>query len=111
MHKDKDENGMLSHIHSHEAYRSRELGILEHSLLDGDMFLQVRTHFFLNLWFYDSLIQVCFSKRNTVCILAKYVNKREQNKEMQWPSPITKLKSIHDIGTIYTYIGTMYNNM
>lgn len=41
MHKDKDENGMLSHIHSHEAYRSRELGILEHSLLDGDMFLQV----------------------------------------------------------------------
>lgn len=41
MHKDKDENGMLSHIHSHDAYRSRELGILEHSLLDGDMFLQV----------------------------------------------------------------------
>lgn len=41
MHKEKDENGMLSHIHSHEAYRSRELGILEHSLLDGDMFLQV----------------------------------------------------------------------
>lgn len=45
MRKDKDENGMLSHIHSHEAYRSRELGILEHSLLDGDMFLQVRKVF------------------------------------------------------------------
>lgn len=41
--KDKEENGMLSHIHSHDSYRSRELGVLEHNLLDGDMFLQVRT--------------------------------------------------------------------
>lgn len=46
MHKEKDENGMLSHIHSHDAYRSRELGILEHSLLDGDMFLQVSQSMF-----------------------------------------------------------------
>lgn len=50
MHKDKDENGMLSHIHSHDAYRSRELGILEHSLLDGDMFLQVNI---LQLYYID----------------------------------------------------------
>lgn len=42
MHKDKDENGILPHIHSHEvSYRSRELGSFEHSLLEGDMFLQV----------------------------------------------------------------------
>lgn len=41
MHKEKDENGMLSHIHHHDAYRSRELGAFEHGLLEGDMFLQV----------------------------------------------------------------------
>lgn len=41
MHKEKDENGMLSHLHHHDAYRSRELGAFEHGLLEGDMFLQV----------------------------------------------------------------------
>lgn len=43
MHKDKEENGILSHIHSHhDGYRTRDLGAIEHHLLDGDMFLQVR---------------------------------------------------------------------
>lgn len=42
MHKDKEENGILSHIHSHhDGYRTRDLGAIEHHLLDGDMFLQV----------------------------------------------------------------------
>lgn len=43
MHKDKEENGMLPHIHTHahDGYRTRELGAFEHGLLDGDMFLQV----------------------------------------------------------------------
>lgn len=41
MHKEKEENGLLSHIHHHDAYRSRELHTFEHSLSDGDMFLQV----------------------------------------------------------------------
>lgn len=41
MHKDKDENGMLSHMHTHDTFRNREMGSFEHGLLDGDMFLQV----------------------------------------------------------------------
>jgi len=41
MHKDKEENGVVSHIHAHDTYRTRELGAFEHGLLDGDMFLQV----------------------------------------------------------------------
>lgn len=41
MHKEKEENGILSHIHTHDGYRSREIGAFELSLLDGDMFLQV----------------------------------------------------------------------
>lgn len=42
MHKDKEENGILSHIHSHhDGYRTRDLGAIEHHMLDGDMFLQV----------------------------------------------------------------------
>lgn len=41
MHKDKEENGVLPHIHAHDGYRTRELGAFEHGLLDGDMFLQV----------------------------------------------------------------------
>lgn len=41
MHKEKEENGLLSHMHHHDAYRSRELSAFEHSLSDGDMFLQV----------------------------------------------------------------------
>lgn len=41
MHKEKEENSILSHIHTHDGYRSREIGAFEHSLLDGDMFLQV----------------------------------------------------------------------
>lgn len=41
MHKDKEENGMLSHMHTHDSFRNRELGAFENGLLDGDMFLQV----------------------------------------------------------------------
>ncbi|KAI8044333.1 hypothetical protein M5D96_000489 [Drosophila gunungcola] len=41
MHKEKEENGVLPHIHAHDGYRTRELGAFEHGLLDGDMFLQV----------------------------------------------------------------------
>lgn len=41
MHKDKEDNGVLPHIHAHDGYRTRELGAFEHGLLDGDMFLQV----------------------------------------------------------------------
>lgn len=41
MHKEKEENGMLSHMHHHDTYRSRELGVFENGLLDGEMFLQV----------------------------------------------------------------------
>lgn len=42
MHKEKDENGILPHIQAHDvSYRSRELGSFEHSVLEGDMFLQV----------------------------------------------------------------------
>lgn len=41
MHKDKEENGLLSHMHHHDTYRSRELSAIEHSLADGDTFLQV----------------------------------------------------------------------
>lgn len=41
MHKEKEENGLLSHMHHHDTYRSRELGAFEHGLSDGDMFLQV----------------------------------------------------------------------
>lgn len=41
MHKEKEENGLLSHMHHHDAYRSRELSAFEHSQSDGDMFLQV----------------------------------------------------------------------
>ncbi|KAL5272976.1 AHR family protein [Megaselia abdita] len=50
MHKDKDENGILPHIHSHDvSYRSRELGSFEHSLLEGDMFLQALNGFLMIL--------------------------------------------------------------
>jgi len=45
MHKDKEENGVLPHIHAHDGYRTRELGAFEHGLLDGDMFLQVSPEF------------------------------------------------------------------
>lgn len=52
MHKDKDENGILAsqqhhqhpHHHNHDGYASsrlRELEAIEHSMLEGDMFLQV----------------------------------------------------------------------
>ncbi|XP_055679518.1 aryl hydrocarbon receptor protein 1 isoform X2 [Lutzomyia longipalpis] len=47
--KEKEENGMLSHLHSHDSYRSRELGVLEHNLLDGDMFLQALNGFLMIL--------------------------------------------------------------
>lgn len=50
MHKEKEENGILSHIHTHDGYRSRELGAFEHSLLEGDMFLQVSTPIFCTLY-------------------------------------------------------------
>lgn len=56
MHKDKDENGILAsqqqqqqlhpHHHNHDSYvsnRLRELEAIEHSMLEGDMFLQVRS--------------------------------------------------------------------
>lgn len=46
MHKEKEENGILSHIHTHDGYRSREIGAFELSLLDGDMFLQVSISYF-----------------------------------------------------------------
>lgn len=45
MHKDKEENGVLPHIHAHDGYRTRELGAFEHGLLDGDMFLQVSSNY------------------------------------------------------------------
>lgn len=42
MHKEKEENGYIHHQpHDSHNYRSRELGIFENGLLDGDMFLQV----------------------------------------------------------------------
>lgn len=41
MHKEKEEGSMLSHMHTHDSYRSREIGAFENGLLDGDMFLQV----------------------------------------------------------------------
>lgn len=41
MRKEKEENGILSHLHHHDSYRSRDLGAFEHGLLDGDMILQV----------------------------------------------------------------------
>ncbi|XP_055849417.1 neuronal PAS domain-containing protein 2 isoform X1 [Episyrphus balteatus] len=49
MHKDKEENGLMPHIHSHDAYRTRELGAFEHGLLDGDMFLQALNGFLMIL--------------------------------------------------------------
>ncbi|XP_054091945.1 neuronal PAS domain-containing protein 2 [Zeugodacus cucurbitae] len=51
MHKDKEENGMLPHIHTHahDGYRTRELGAFEHGLLDGDMFLQALNGFLMIL--------------------------------------------------------------
>lgn len=52
MHKDKEENGILSHIHSHhDGYRARDLGAIEHHMLDGDMFLQVSKHKSQNMSF------------------------------------------------------------
>ncbi|XP_037924149.1 uncharacterized protein LOC119659896 isoform X2 [Hermetia illucens] len=49
MHKEKEENGLLPHIHSHDGYRTRELGAFEHGLLDGDMFLQALNGFLMIL--------------------------------------------------------------
>ncbi|XP_070063025.1 circadian locomoter output cycles protein kaput isoform X3 [Drosophila virilis] len=49
MHKDKEENGVLPHIHAHDGYRTRELGAFEHGLLDGDMFLQALNGFLMIL--------------------------------------------------------------
>ncbi|XP_055298517.1 aryl hydrocarbon receptor protein 1 isoform X3 [Sitodiplosis mosellana] len=49
MHKEKEENGLLSHMHHHDAYRSRELSTFEHSLSDGDMFLQALNGFLMIL--------------------------------------------------------------
>lgn len=61
MHKDKDENGILSaqhhqqqqhpHHHNHDTYASsrlRELEAIEHSMLEGDMFLQVYFTTYIN---------------------------------------------------------------
>lgn len=50
MHKDKEENGVLPHIHAHDGYRTRELGAFEHGLLDGDMFLQVSSNYIYTLY-------------------------------------------------------------
>ncbi|XP_037942657.1 aryl hydrocarbon receptor-like [Teleopsis dalmanni] len=49
MHKEKEENGLLPHIHAHDGYRTRELGAFEHGLLDGDMFLQALNGFLMIL--------------------------------------------------------------
>ncbi|KAJ6635828.1 Aryl hydrocarbon receptor [Pseudolycoriella hygida] len=49
MHKEKEENGMLSHMHHHDTYRSRELGVFENGLLDGEMFLQALNGFLMIL--------------------------------------------------------------
>ncbi|XP_067615948.1 uncharacterized protein ss [Eurosta solidaginis] len=51
MHKDKEENGILPHIHTHahDGYRTRELGAFEHGLLDGDMCLQALNGFLMIL--------------------------------------------------------------
>ncbi|XP_063708955.1 aryl hydrocarbon receptor [Culicoides brevitarsis] len=50
MHKDKEENGILSHLHSHhDSYRARDLGAIEHHMLDGDMFLQALNGFLMIL--------------------------------------------------------------
>ncbi|XP_017111251.1 single-minded homolog 2 isoform X2 [Drosophila elegans] len=49
MHKEKEENGVLPHIHAHDGYRTRELGAFEHGLLDGDMFLQALNGFLMIL--------------------------------------------------------------
>ncbi|XP_032577276.1 uncharacterized protein LOC6616892 isoform X3 [Drosophila sechellia] len=49
MHKDKEDNGVLPHIHAHDGYRTRELGAFEHGLLDGDMFLQALNGFLMIL--------------------------------------------------------------
>lgn len=51
MHKEKEENGILSHLHHHDGYRSRDLSSFEHSLLDGDMFLQVSDSNFFKVFF------------------------------------------------------------
>lgn len=62
MHKDKEENGMLSHMHHHDSYRSRELGAFEHGLLDGDMFLQV--NLFLHIKHLLFFYHLCETKRD-----------------------------------------------
>ncbi|XP_055387647.1 hypoxia-inducible factor 1-alpha isoform X2 [Condylostylus longicornis] len=49
MHKEKEESSILSHLSVHDGYRSRELGAFEHSLLDGDMFLQALNGFLMIL--------------------------------------------------------------
>lgn len=60
MHKDKEENGMLPHIHTHahDGYRTRELGAFEHGLLDGDMFLQVSEEKPPNLVLYMNIYEM-----------------------------------------------------
>lgn len=61
MHKEKEENGILSHLHHHEAYiRNRELDALEHGLLDGDMFLQVSEYKYCVCW--SKYIIICTEK-------------------------------------------------
>ncbi|XP_031633616.1 aryl hydrocarbon receptor protein 1 isoform X3 [Contarinia nasturtii] len=47
--EEKEENGLLSHIHHHDVYRSRELNAFEHSISDGDMFLQALNGFLMIL--------------------------------------------------------------
>lgn len=45
MHKEKEENGIIHIHHTHPThdnnYRNREVGILDSSFLDSDVFLQV----------------------------------------------------------------------
>ena len=64
MHKEKEENGMLSHLHHHDAYRSRELSTFEHGLMDGDMFIQVSAgHQFFSKKSLDARRRLDFRKR------------------------------------------------
>lgn len=77
MHKDKDENGILPHIHSHEvSYRSRELGSFEHSLLEGDMFLQVswnKIFFKCKLWLFYLLTKTVYATNNSQNFYYNYI--------------------------------------
>lgn len=74
MHKEKDENGMLSHLHHHDTYRSRELGAFEHALLDGDMFLQVSTSFITDCFNCDFFISCRIFLVNISCLWVFFRN-------------------------------------